>query len=88
MTTLVLDSNFKNQSQKNNHILHLPYPDLPESIQAYLTDRYEGFLIDLVKLEHYQETSLTYIVRLERGNLEVDLIFDQFGALLKADFDY
>ncbi|MDX2303166.1 MAG: hypothetical protein NW226_10220 [Microscillaceae bacterium] len=63
-------------------------PTLPQKIQDYLLDKYEGFLIDQVSFGLTEEASKIYALRIQRGNLEVDLTFDFACELIQIHFEY
>lgn len=86
MTTLELSS----PSELNEEFRSRPifYLDLMNKIQEYVQEKYEGFLINSVEKIEYGQETFNYYLKLERGNLMVDLSFDNLGELLMATFDY
>lgn len=89
MTTLnthvISDTFFDGKKFKS---MNSAFTMLAQAIQEYLASKYEAFLINSVEELHYAGETLGYQVQVERGNLIVEMIFDQEGQLLNAQFDY
>ena len=71
---------------KGKHFVsNMEYINLPEKIKDYLIIRFEGFLI---KNTSFCEKTAEYKLSIERGNLEVNLIFTKSSELTQIHFDY
>lgn len=63
-------------------------PELPQKIQDYLVSKYEGFLINSFSQKPAGSLMGSYDLILQRGNLEVALMFNQYQELVSIDFLY